>query len=342
MYNDRLYADGVNSVLLAQWELICKTPLVIRNGHQVAYADSAPTKTRYNDLQLKWRAKVGNEYEAAALHYGYEIRGGNVCSYHFVPPSSIRGALRSWCIRHLVHPALHPALTPAHKEDEASMTAHKACIQRGLAQRDTGCELIASLFGLAADEGEVSAPSNAGRLHIETEKFSGSELRPVDVSGARMTTSGGPDNVRREMPVRNPLDRITHASREAGLHRFLEVASKETFKVQLRIANPLDCDLGLLGLWVRELNDGMLRIGALSSIGRGRIEVRQQTYELWRRANAPRLKGHAFLGDGTNGNRPDEILSGLWKCHPISPEMLLKFTAYMNEFTGGSIDAALS
>jgi len=144
------------------------------------------------------------------------------------------------------------------------------------------------------------------------------------------------------MPARNPLDRITHASRDGGLHRFLEVIRGETSKVRLRIINPLDCDLALLGLWVRELNDGMLRIGTLSSIGRGRMEVRQQTYELWRRANAPKLQGRAFLGDETDGNRPNEILSGLWKCHVIPPEKLLEFTEYLKEFTGGSIDVSLS
>lgn len=342
MYNDLLYSEGVHSVLLAEWELLCKTPMVIRNGYQIAYADSALTKTRYRDLQLKWRGKENQEYEVAALHYGYEIRGRQVHSYHFVPPSSIRGALRSWSIRHLVHSALYPALIPAPKEDIDAMTIHKTCVRQGLAQRDTGCELIASLFGIAADEGEADMPSNAGRLHIETERFTGTRLRPVDVSGVSMASSDGPDNVHREMPVRNPLDRVTHSSRDGGLHRFLEVACGEIFKVHLRIINPLDCDLGLLGLWVRELNEGMLRFGALSSIGRGRMEMRHQIYELWHRANAPTLQGHELLGDEMIGNRPNDILSGLWKCWAISPEALLEFAAYLREFTGGSLDATLS
>ncbi|MDD1762122.1 MAG: RAMP superfamily CRISPR-associated protein [Methanothrix sp.] len=342
MYNDRIYADGVHSVLLAEWELLCKTPLVIRNGHQIAYGDSAPIKTRYRNLQLKWREKQNQEYEVAALHYGYEIRGNRVCSYHFVPPSSIRGALRSWSIRQLVHPKLHSVFIPVSNEDAASVVAHKACVQGGLSQCHEGCELIASLFGLAAYDGEENLPSNAGRLHIETERFAGENLRPVDVSGIRMATSDGPDNVRREMPVRNPLDRMTHASRDAGLHRFLEVASGEKFKVHLRIVNPLDCDIGLLGLWVRELNYGMLRIGALSSIGRGRMEVQKQKYGLWRRANAPRLQEQDRFSDETDGNLPNDILSGLWKCHTISAEALLEFTPYLREFTGGSIDDTLS
>lgn len=343
MYDDQLYADGVHSVLLAEWELVCNTPLVIRNGHQIAYADRAPTnKTRYRDLRLKWRSKVGPEFEVAALHYGYEIRDGKVYSYHFVPPSSVRGALRSWSIRHMVHPVLYPALTPALKDDADGVAAHRACVLQGLAQRNTGLELIASLFGLAADESEEDMPSNAGRLRIETERFNRAGLRTVDVSGVSMVASDGPENVNREMAVRSPLDRITQASRDGGLHHFLEVAQGETFKVNLRIINPLDCDLGLVGLWVRELNYGMLRIGALSSIGRGRMEVKQQTYELWRRKNAPQLQGCAFLGDEADGNRPNDILAGLWKCHTIPPETLLKFTKYLKEFTGGSIDVSLS
>lgn len=342
MYDDRLYTGGVHSVLLVEWELLCKTPLVIRNGHQLAYKDAAPTKTRYQNLQLKWTDKTNQEHEVAALHYGYEIRDGKLSSYHFVPPSSIRGALRSWSIRHFVHPALYPALNPAPKDDADGAKVHQTCLRQGLAKRDTGLELIASLFGLAADESGEELPSNAGRLKIETVRFTGAGLQPVDVSGVSMASSDGPDNVRREMPVRNPLDRITHASRDGGLHRFLEVTHGETFKVHLRIINPLDCDIALLGLWVRELNDGMLRIGALSSIGRGRMEVRQQTYELWRRTNAPQLQGCAFLGDEADGNRPNDILAGLWKCHTIPPETLLEFTEYLKEFTGGSIDVSLS
>lgn len=344
MYNDRLYADGVHSMLLAEWELLCNTPLVIRNGYRIAYTDSAQpkTKTRYHNLQLKWRNKINQEYEVSSLHYGYEIRDDQVCSYHFVSPSSIRGALRSWSIRHLVHPALSPALNPAPNEDEEAVAAHKACVFKGLAQSDTGCELIASLFGLAADEGEADMPSNAGRLAIETERFSRTELGPVDVGGVDMETSGGPSNVHREMIARNPLDRMTHAAVGGGLHRFLEVAPGATFRVHLRIINPLDCDLGLLGLWVRELNDGMLRIGALSSIGRGRMEVQNQAYELWRRPNAPRLQGHAFIQEEAGGKRNNDILAGLWARYVVPSEALLKFADYLKDFTGGGDDASLS
>ena len=54
MYNDQLYAEGVHSVLLAEWELLCRTPLVIRNGHQIAYSDSA-----HQDAsgRMKWPGK---------------------------------------------------------------------------------------------------------------------------------------------------------------------------------------------------------------------------------------------------------------------------------------------
>ena len=341
MYNDQLYADGVHSVLLVDWVLTCETPLAIRNRQRLAYVDAAPTKTRYLNLNLRWHPARKPEHEVTALHYGYEIHGGQVRSYHFVPPSSVRGALRSWSIRHLVHPKLVETLMPQSSDGEAdASTADGVTVQQGLAQRDTGCELIASLFGLAADESKKDALSNAGRLRIETEKFVREGLRPVDVSGVKMTTTNGPDNVQREMPVRNPLDRMTHASRDAGLHRFLEVARGQTFVVHLRITNPLDCDLGLLGLWVREMEDGMLRFGALASIGRGRMAVQQQTYELWRRANAPQLQGHALLRKEAGGSRTDDILAGLWTRYVVSPEALLKFAeTYLGEFTGGGIDA---
>ena len=167
----------MHSVLLADWVLTCETPLAIRNGQRVGYTDAAPQKTRYRDLNLKWQAPQEPDHEVTALHYGYEIRGEQVQSYHFVPPSSVRGALRSWSIRHLVHPTLVGTLMPQPPDGEAAGVAPRmapAC-GKGLAQRDTGCELIASLFGLAADESKEDALSNAGRLRVETEKFAGAE-----------------------------------------------------------------------------------------------------------------------------------------------------------------------
>jgi hypothetical protein len=333
-------------VLLAEWELLCKTPLVVRNGEQVSYSDSASanSKTRYKELRMKWQSKVSPDYEVAALHYGYEIRDGKVYSYHFVPPSSIRGSLRSWSIRHLVHPALYPGLFPAPKDDTNAQAKHERCLRKGLEQSSTGFGLIASVFGLAVEEGELDHLSNAGRLRVETGKFMGSGLRSVKVSDLSMGAyeEEGPDNVQRQMQVRSPLDRMTHAVVDQGLHHFLEVATGRTFQVRLKILNPTDTDPALLGLWVRELNDGMLRIGALTSIGRGRMEVQKQNYELWRRTNAPPLKGNAILGDETDGDRSTDVLSGLWRCHHIKPEKLLNFTKYLEEFTGGSINGPLS
>ena len=341
MYNDQLFAEGVHSVLLAEWELLCKTPLVIRNGQQIAYSDTAPIKARLGRMSLLQKA-LDDEHAVAALHYGYEIHDDRVLRYHFVPASSVRGSLRSWSIRHLVHPTLYGALTSPTKEDEIAVALHRSTVRQGLAQRGTGCELIASLFGLAADESEENAPSNAGRLSIETQKFAGVGLRTVAVSDVKMEAPSEPDNVQRQMAVRNPLDRMTHASRKGGLHRFLEVCRGERFAVPLRIINPLDCDLGLLGLWVRELNDGMLRMGALASIGRGRLEVQKQAYELWRRPDAPRLRGHAFLQEEAGGRHKDDILAGLWARYVVPSDALLKFTAYLKDFTGGCANVSLS
>jgi CRISPR/Cas system CSM-associated protein Csm3 (group 7 of RAMP superfamily) len=342
MYNDRLYANGIHSVLLADWELACKTPLVIRNGQQIAYSDITPDKTRLGKLSLSWQTPLDEEHSVAALYYGYEIRDDRVHRYHYVPASSVRGALRSWSIRHLVHPLLHETFASPANKDEAAVNLHRSCVRQGLSQRNTGCELIASLFGLAADEHEENALSNAGRLSIETQKFAGAGLRIVAVSDAKMEAPSEPDDVNRQMPVRNPLDRMTNSSRRGGLHRFLEVCRDERFAVQLRIINPLDCDLGLLGLWVRELNEGMLRIGALSSIGRGRMAVMRQEYELWRRHNAPKLQGDAFLREEAGGSRNNDILAGLWMRYVVPSDELIKFADYLKEYTGGRIDASLS
>jgi hypothetical protein len=345
MYNDRLYAGGVHSVLLAEWELLCKTPLVVRNGEQVSYSDSASSnsKTRYKELRMKWQRKMSPDHEVAALHYGYVVGEGKVSSYHFVAPSSIRGLLRAWSIRHLVPPALYPGLVPASNDDAEAQAIHDRCLKIGLNQSNTGFGLIASVFGLAAEDGESDHPSNAGRLRVETGKFKGSGLRSVDVSDISMGADEvGPDNVQRQMQVRSPLDRMTHAVVDKGLHHFLEVASGGVFKIYIRILNPTDNDLALLGLWAREMNDGLLRIGALTSIGRGRMEIQEPKYELWRRRNAPLLDGKDLLECENVEDRQADVLSGLWRCQQIKPEALLSFTKYLEEFIGGNIDGPIS
>jgi len=102
MYDNAIFRQGLSGILHARWTLECKTPLTVRNGLSVSYADRGPAKSRGLNVKFKWQPKVDPDYELAALAYGYEVEGSKVLSYHAIPASSLRGALRSWTINYLV------------------------------------------------------------------------------------------------------------------------------------------------------------------------------------------------------------------------------------------------
>lgn len=342
MYDHRLYAKGVHSVLLVEWVLVCKTPLVIRNGKKLTYTENTErAKTRGRDLVLAWpgaerggqkQSSSVTEAEVASLAYGYVIEDEQVVPYHFVPASSVRGALRSWTLRHLLHPDWRGKLTPLASDDTAGGTIYLENLRRALEDRKQGYELVASLFGLATDTrpGE-ELPGNAGRLAVETTYMHRAGAGAIEAGGVTMTATAGPQNAWRQMRVRNPLDRITHGSKDGGLHHFLEICRGEKFKVQLSIVNPLDCDLGLLSLWQRELDEGLLRLGALASIGRGRVAIAEQHYILWKETTAAPLLGFAHF-EPDEAAEDEDALAGIWQRYRLPGEKLVQFRAALEGY----------
>ncbi len=328
MYNNQLYASGVFGVFTAHWTLRCETPLAIRNGIKVTYKMCDVRKSRGMQQSFHWRVpdKVKNQdNEVAALHYGYEVAGDTLKAYHFVPSSSVRGALRSWTINHLLQSSYRSHMAPPPKEDSAKTEAYLAAVHQALADTGSGYHTIASLFGQAFDtRQEGDSPSNAGRLQLETGRFSQTKALPIANNGQVEQGFAGPGNVARQMTVRNPLDRITHASKEGGLHHFLEFCQGETFEVQLTIRNPQVSDLGILSLWRRELNDGLLRLGALSSIGRGRVKIIQENYQLWLGPGAPQGDWlERFIPNASSD--PSEALADLWSAYTLPADKLDQF-----------------
>lgn len=324
MYSNQIYSSGVYSVLKVYWKLRCETPLAIRNGITIGFEDGSQNKSRGMGQRFMWRAsndKDKSESEVSALHYGYKVVDDNVKAYHFVPPSSVRGALRSWTINHLVHSSYRTKIKLTEKKEDNEAKDYIANIQQALADPKSGYQLIASLFGQAFDTRDgVENLSNSGRLMIETTWFSNTKAQPIAINGI-LEDDGlvGPVNVHRQMTVRNPLDRMTHASKDRGLHHFLEFCKGETFEIKMTVLNPQGCDLGLLSLWQREINDGLLRFGALSSIGRGRVSILEPIYELQLSKLAKRpewLSEHLkpFI-DTSNPNK--DVLSGLWDSYML-------------------------
>ncbi|MBN1145608.1 MAG: hypothetical protein JXA78_00020 [Anaerolineales bacterium] len=330
MYNNQIFLQGVHSILLVCWPLRCETPLAIRNGMSITYHEPKVTKGRGLGLKFMWQASKDNtSHDVATLHYGYEIEGSKVISHHFVPPSSVRGALRSWTVNHLVHPDFRSHMSPPVKEDEQKTEQYLDAVRTALADPSSGYQIIASLFGSAVETRiEVANLSNAGRLNVETEKFSHAKAQPIAINGVLDQGEVGPTNAKRQMSVRNPLDRITHASKEPGLHHFLEFCRGETFVVQLSIINPESIDLGILSLWARELNDGLIRIGALSNIGRGRVSIVEPSYSLWCKRGFPEFSGFDHFFE-TNERPPGEVFLDLWRSYSLDAAKLVNFEPYL-------------
>ncbi|GIK38056.1 MAG: hypothetical protein BroJett011_18890 [Chloroflexota bacterium] len=328
MYNNRIFSEGVHSVLLIRWNLRCETPLVIRNGLSVGYTEPKTPKNRGLNLKFKWAEETG-EHAVSILHYGYEVNDSSISAYHFVPPSSVRGALRSWTLNHLGKADFLSNITPPPQEGKILLEAYLNNVQAALADRRHGYQLVFSLFGLALDTQDASKRlGNAGRLQLETDKFNQAEVQPIAVNGIVNQGRVGPDNVNRQMTVRNPLDRLTQASKEGGLHHFLEFCRGTSFTVRMFILNPQGCDLGLISLWRQEMNDGLLRLGALANIGRGRVCIKEESYALWKRRGAPDLDGFQLFTSAAN-TLENEALADLWEEYTLPVDRLDNFKTYL-------------
>lgn len=330
MYDPNLYKSGIYGVLKVNWTLRCETPLAVRNGKSIQYKtrDEKRTKSRGKGVSFEWQQPNSSsdaEHTVAALHFGYRVEDGQLKAIHFIPPSSLRGSLRSWTINHIVQPNFRRKMSPPKKEDEAKTQEYLDNLQDALNKSSSGYPWIASMFGLALETrvGEEGI-ANAGRLSMETKPFENAHPQPIAINGEPEQTLAGPNNAQRHMVVRNPLDRMTHASKEKGLHQFLEFSRGESFEVQMTIRNPINSDLGLLSLWRRELNDGLLRLGALSSIGRGRVYITGEEYQLWLGPDAPEIVDPKEL---SSIEKPGDALATLWNGYEIPPEKLNQFVS---------------
>jgi hypothetical protein len=324
-YNNKVFAQGLHGLLRATWKLRLMTPLAIRNGLSIKYSEPKASKSRGLRLRFKWQEPDETDYEVAALHFGYEVVEGGLQAFHFVPPSSVRGALRSWTINHLVHPQYRKDMTPPEHDDDPEQKKQKAYLEKvkeALNNPQSGYPIVAKLFGLAFETRDAAKEmAHAGRIRVETERFANTQAQPIAINGVLDEGSVGPRNVDRQMAVRNPLDRMTHGSKEGGLHHFLEFCTGESFNVLINILNPVAQDLGLLSLWVREMNEGMLRLGALSSIGRGRVTVTEHSYRLWQRANLSPIQEFAPTAEA----RSSDVLSDVWREYELPVDKLVNF-----------------
>jgi len=316
MIKQTLFRDGVNAVLATKWKLRLETPLCIKSNSSSAFNPTdGEKKTRNCNMSFGWnRSATNDEVQISDAHFGIHIKDGRVIPCYSIPGSSIRGSLRSWTIKHLVKEELWGLL---HKLDEGKENIHK--IEEAL-ESNPGLELALDCFGMAVEEPDrvEGNISQAGRmkvealpLEIESEKpwVQGNDWKPEE-------SRFGPQNVCRHISVRGPVDRITHAAKEGGLHYFLEFSPNQTFDVVLRVVNPEPVHLGLIALWEREIDTGILRVGGLTSIGRGRLRVENSQHDLFA---FPGYKDDWKLESAQEQqDQSDDILAQLCKTYPIS------------------------
>ncbi|NEX11638.1 MAG: hypothetical protein C1942_02905 [Prosthecochloris sp.] len=331
------FREGIYSALHCRWTLTLKTPLLIRHGSCGAYKNNTEgyKKGRGQDKEFSWQKK-NNEAdkhtwaEVADFNFQFSLGSdGKLTVDYSIPPSSIRGALRQWAIKQMVERNQRscfqpPKLEGFSEEEKTSLLKQHRSEVRNYAE-DTGHNWhhILSLFGNAfeftseeiekIDEleklEEKETMTWAGRLKVTTTIKQSSNLG-IDGIDAEHMPSNAPDNIQRHINVRNPLDRMTMAAKDKGLHHALEMSPGQEFDVELNILNPGPKDIEMVRLWEEDINDGFLRFGGLTSQGRGRCELST--------ADATEYKLYASVTSGLAGcitsaeKTEDKILDGFW------------------------------
>jgi hypothetical protein len=302
---------ALGGILRARWEARLETPLCIKSGTDSAFNPSrGGDKTRNVNMGFRWqKEKTDHEVQVSELNYAVEVAQGRAIPLYRVFSRSFRGALRGWTIRHLVqadNQSLLDRLTE-HTEDQTQSerapqetlpepgplpryevndpTQANQVLQefKTALKTDPGLVLVYEVFGIAAksDPGGGTI-SKQGNLKVEV-SFSGAPSTKPQVQGDWQQDAGnsfGPGNAERNISVRGPLCRITQAARSGGLHYFLEFSPGQQMDITLTLRKPHPSHAGLLALWEREINAGLLRLGGLSSIGRGRLSLSQAEYDV--------------------------------------------------------------
>jgi len=279
----RFVLDGI---LRAQWQARLESPLCIKSGTHSAFNPSrGGNKTRNVNMGFRWqKEKTDTEVQISELQYAVEVAQGRAVPIYQVFSRSVRGALRGWTIRHLVRLENQGLLDRITEHTEDKTASDEALQQFKEALRtDSGLALVYEIFGIASksDPGTPGSISKQGNLKVEVSVCGAQSDRPK-VQGDWQNTgnSFGPGNAHRNISVRGPLCRITQAARSGGLHYFLEFSPGQQIDVTMTLRKPHPSHAGLLALWEREINAGLLRLGGLSSIGRGRLSLQAVQHDI--------------------------------------------------------------
>ncbi|MCE5210234.1 MAG: RAMP superfamily CRISPR-associated protein [Deltaproteobacteria bacterium] len=260
------------SIHREEWTLNLETPLVVRSGGRFVWKNADKKKTRNYRMEFNWMLtdKEG-WHHVSDLYHSVEIKDRKIVPYYHIPSSSVRGALRAWTIEHL--------LKREHWDIEKYLKPLKASVLENKTDDQKRLDPILDLFGFAiegTDKAVTKEYTKAGRLTINVHPFSTISVRPA-VDGNNWDKHAanvfGPTNASRHIKPRNPLDRITQAAKEGGLHNNLEFSKDQKLILEIKILSLKDFDKQLLARWEKEINAGQILLGGLSGIGRGRVKV---------------------------------------------------------------------
>ena len=292
----------INDVAHICWTMKTQTPLCIKSGTtsgwQQASSDHGGKNNKLREVNASFdffqKVKDSDSERISDFYFDTIIENNTLQIQYRIPSSSIRGALRGYTIKHLVPEKdwkadMTTVLKDLESETEKQKVQenHRRHLQDALKQ--PGWHLIQNLFGLAVDSGDTAADKEtvAGRLQIETgdlARLSKDEFKKSLLSGTWRNFKPGSTHGCMVISTRSPIDRITHAAKDGGLHSFMELAPGNRFDVNLRIANPLLADLGFIAFWENGIKDGLLRLGGLTAAGRGRMKISSTAVTLYLRS----------------------------------------------------------
>ena len=308
------FANGVLGVLRGHWQLELKTPLLIRQGRMSDFKQKPQEhkKGRGQDAAWVWRDPLKNDEWTQIADFNYHFlidKADKLQVEHSIPASSIRGALRNWTIKQLLQRKRWRDFSLEKKAEkiDAELSALMKQRRQELEDIKNRWRDILSLFGSAYDlNPKTDEPLTwAGRMRLKTQ-IPAATGKTIDGVAA----SNGPQNINRHVNVRNPLDRVTMAAKDKGLHFALEMSEGETFEVDFHILNPKPVDVELLALWCDDLEAGYLRFGGLTSQGRGRVKITTENYQLYVSSASP------LFAEIKKRGKPDlaqkELLADLW------------------------------
>ena len=325
--------QGIQSALHCHWTLTLKTPLVIRHGSSASYKHKKVEhvngrrveyeKGRGQEKEFSWEEKDNSQDKrtwtgVADFNFQFSISAdGELKVNYSIPPSSIRGALRQWAIKQMVEREERshfqsPKLEGFSEEETAALLKQVSQAWTNAENPGHNWHHILSLFGNALDfSPEEQYPMSwAGRLKVATELVPSMKNNIDGFDKEYDMPPNAPDNIQRHINVRNPLDRMTMAAKNQGLHHALEMSCGQVFKVELHILNPKPKDIGMLELWEEDINEGFLRFGGLTSQGRGRCELSRAEYNLYASATT------AFAGPLASAAKQnaieEKVFDGFW------------------------------